>query len=585
MANTNAFQVSGKNAAALFSLKIHRGEGMALIAMNWKNGVPPNDFVGFAIQYKLPNGHKFFVLKNRLTFTKTDAEGKVIESTDPDRYSSMRSPIQKFRWVHFPQNALTGGVYTYKVMPVFMNVLEELSYGEPQEAAIELLRETYPDQLNVGFTRGFVSSQAFVDRFEKFGSISDLLPASADDGLTFVPTHPKATEALEWMGFEARRNILDLLDTAIADPQAQVRVVAFDLNQFEVVARLEKLGNRLKIIIDNSNSNSSSDHFHIGAGENQAEDKLVVSAGRNNVKRQHVGKLQHNKMIVVDSPNLKAVVFGSTNFSWRGFFVQANNAIVAKGAPVVRIATEAFNNYWNNDAPADFGGTGSALWQDLQLAGIDVKVAFSPHIAANALLKTVADDIAQNVKSSLFYSLAFLYQTPGVILEAINKVTNDANVFVYGMSDKKVGGIVIQKPDGILAPVSPSQLSGANVPEPFKSESSGGRGIKLHHKFLVLDFDKPSARVYMGSYNFSVAADTQNGENLLLIKDRRVAVAYMIEALRLFDHYHFRAKLIEAKKEKKRLDLAKPPKAGEEAWWQVAFKDGDIKNRDRILFS
>ena len=45
---TDDFQVSGQNAAALFTLKIHRGEGMALLAMNWKKDKPSNDFVGFA---------------------------------------------------------------------------------------------------------------------------------------------------------------------------------------------------------------------------------------------------------------------------------------------------------------------------------------------------------------------------------------------------------------------------------------------------------------------------------------------------------------------------------------------------------
>jgi hypothetical protein len=57
------FQVSGKNAAALFTLKVHRGDGMALLAMNWKKGKPPLDFVGFAIEYKEPAGTKFLVLK------------------------------------------------------------------------------------------------------------------------------------------------------------------------------------------------------------------------------------------------------------------------------------------------------------------------------------------------------------------------------------------------------------------------------------------------------------------------------------------------------------------------------------------
>jgi len=43
------------------------------------------------------------------------------------------------------------------------------------------------------------------------------------------------------------------------------------------------------------------------------------------------------------------------------------------------------------------------------------------------------------------------------------------------------------------------------VPEPFKSEPSGG-GTRMHHKFTVIDFDKPTARVYLGSYNFSTPA-------------------------------------------------------------------------------
>ena len=80
-----------------------------------------------------------------------------------------------------------------------------------------------------------MSSQAFVDRYESAGPISTLLPAKADDGLTFVPTHPKAEEALAWMGFEAREAILEVLDQAIADRRREVRVVAYDLNEPDVV--------------------------------------------------------------------------------------------------------------------------------------------------------------------------------------------------------------------------------------------------------------------------------------------------------------------------------------------------------------
>jgi hypothetical protein len=50
------FEVRGQNAAALFTLKLLRGDGMTLVAMNWKHGKPPKDFVGFAIEYKEPGG-------------------------------------------------------------------------------------------------------------------------------------------------------------------------------------------------------------------------------------------------------------------------------------------------------------------------------------------------------------------------------------------------------------------------------------------------------------------------------------------------------------------------------------------------
>ena len=189
------FQVNGTNASALFSLKVHRGDGMALLAMNWKKDRPPKDFVGFAIEYMEPGGDRFFALKNRLSFLRSDG------SVDAAQLETTLSPIQKFRWVHFPRNANLGGEFTYRVKPMFMNAQDELSEGIAQEVKIELRRETHPGQLNVTFTRGFVSSQAFVDRYEKFGPISTLLPKTASAGLKFKPSHPKAKEALAWMGF------------------------------------------------------------------------------------------------------------------------------------------------------------------------------------------------------------------------------------------------------------------------------------------------------------------------------------------------------------------------------------------------
>jgi phosphatidylserine/phosphatidylglycerophosphate/cardiolipin synthase-like enzyme len=565
------FEVTGTNDAALFSLKLHRGEGMLLLAMNWKTGTPPDDFAGFAIEYQEPGGSQFFTLNNRLSFTPGTA------TVHPSQQNPTTTcPIQKFRWVHFPRNAELPGLFTYRVTPVFMDSSDQLSYGEPQQASLELRRETYPGALNVAFTRGFVSSQAFVDRYGA-AAVATLLPATAKDGLRFVPSNPKADEALAWMGFEARSAILEVLDQAIADPGAQVKVIAYDLNEPEIVTRLEQLQGRVKVIIDDSG-----DHHPSTSAESQAADRLRASAGTGSVLRQHMLGLQHNKIIVVDGPAGQRVVCGSTNFSWRGFYVQNNNAMVLHGPGPVAVFSRAFDSFFST-APDAFGDTASAAMQPLGISDVDAQVAFSPHSPANALLAVIADDLG-TATSSLFYSLAFLYQTEGPIRDAITKVTADDTVFVYGISDRRVGGLDLQVPGGNPAPVFPSQLSG-DVPPPFSREPTGGGGIRMHHKFAVIDFNLPTARVYLGSYNFSSPADVQNGENLLLIRDRRIAVSYMVEALRIFDHYQFRVLSRAAGKAQRPLVLAKPPRnPGEVPWWQEDYTD-PRKIRDRELFS
>lgn len=566
------FQVVGNNPAALFTLKVHRGDGMALLAMDWKHGQPPDDLVGFAIEYKEPGGDKFYAVKNRIGFA--DANGRV----DARRLSTLQSPIQKFRWVHFPRNAEMEGDFTYRVSPVFMNPQDEVSVGEPQTAALELRRDTYPGAVNVTYTRGFVSSQAFVDKFvTKRDGLQALIPGSGVDGLSFVPSHPKATEALEWMGFEARRAIHDVLDQALTDKSASVCMIAYDLNEPEVVARLETLGARLRIIIDDSDNHGEAD-----SAETKAAARLRVSAGPDNVNRQRMGRLQHNKTIVVNGSKGRFVLCGSTNFSWRGLFVQSNNALVLRGVKAVAAFTAAFEAYWTSGSATNFGKSPSANWTDLDPQGVRIKVAFSPHSAANAVLDTIGQDVA-SARSSVFYSLAFLYQTTGPIRKAVEVVTGDTSRFVYGISDRAVGGLDLQKPDGNLSPVFADALTGT-LPEPFKSEPTAGAGIRMHHKFIVVDFNTPAARVYTGSYNFSSPADRSNGEHVLLIRNRRVAVSYMVEALRIFDHYHFRNKQKQALLAEMPFSLKRPPRTPQQTpWWKPYYTDPH-KIRDRMLF-
>ncbi|EMC91067.1 hypothetical protein BAUCODRAFT_313851 [Baudoinia panamericana UAMH 10762] len=570
------FIIRGDADNAAFTLTAYRGEGMCLLAMNWKNDTPPQNFVGFAIEYMPPNGKQFYALQNRIAFPSKG------EQINPNTLSSRLSPIQKFRWIHFPQDAdtETPGDFTYRVTDVYMDGQGRLSYGHYQEVAISLIAETYPGELNICFTRGFISSQAFIDKFGTNGGVGTILPTSANTSISFESTDPQEEKALEWMGFEARRVILSTLDAAIADTSAQVKVLAYDFNDPEIVDQLEQLGNRLKIIIDDSGS-----HKPATASETVAEATLVKSAGADNVQRQHMGGLQHNKVIIVDGDETKIAIGGSTNLSWRGLYVQNNNAVVLQGANSVKVFSDAFDALWaspNNVSGSD--NTPSADWVDLGFSEFDARVTFSPHSKSDAKPAEIGTAI-DGVNSSLFYSLAFLYETKGIIRDSIEKRTDDKSndIFVYGISDKTVGGLDVQEPNG-NPPVAFLAALMQDIPQPFKEEATGGCGTRLHHKFIVLDFNTENACVYTGSYNFSVAADTKNAENLFVLRDQRIATSYAVEAVSMFDHYSFRDAEAKAKDDKP-LELQMPPGDGSQSkpWWDKYWTN-PTKKRDQELF-
>jgi hypothetical protein len=74
-----------------------------------------------------------------------------------------------------------------------------------------------------------------------------------------------------------------------------------------------------------------------------------------------------------------------------------------------------------------------------------------------------------------------------------------------------------------------------------------------------------------------------------MIEDPRVATAYAIEALRIFDHLHFRSRMEDALVKKKTvgpLTLAKPTAiSGKPAWFADAYVPGHAALADRRLFS
>ena len=551
---SDGFEVIGTNDSAPFSLKLHRGDGMLLLAMNWKSGTPPDDFVGFAIEYQEPGGDRFFRLKNRLCVSRRRRRG------DPESALHQALADPEVPLGAFPAQRRAPRRFIYRVTPVFMNSADELSYGEAQEAAHRAPARNIPWRAQchlhprlrvVAGLRGPVRSAA----------IPTLLPAKADEGLTSFPTHPKADEALAWMGFEARSAILEVLDQAIADTDAQVRVVAYDLNEPEVVSRLEKLGNRLKIIIDDSDA-----HGKPTSAETRPRAGSQPRPGAANVKRQHMRQPPAQQDHRGRRPLVQVVVCGSTNFSWRGFFVQNNNAMILRGAERrSKLFLAAFDDYWSNDADRirRYG------FRELDNARADRNRRPGRVLTARVGERAAGRDRRRHRDE--YHLEPFLLAglpLPDQRVRSWRRSRRYRRTTRSSSTASPTGrsaASISRSPTGTSHRSIHPQLT-KNVPSALlKSSRRAARGSAcITSSSSSISTSRPPGSIWAPTTS-PPPADTKNGENLLLIRDRRIAVSYIVEALRIFDHYHFRVAQQEAKKARKKLSLAKPPRSGREA--------------------
>jgi phosphatidylserine/phosphatidylglycerophosphate/cardiolipin synthase-like enzyme len=569
-----------------FSLKLWRGERMCLLGFDVDD--PEPDLVGFAIECRGPNDPDFVPLMNRIAFSYDRPVNKAV--TGKRLFPSTEAPFQKFRWIHFP-NDPRDGAYTYRATKMHMKSDETLKKGTSIALDISLDPVTYAGFLDVGFTRNFASSQAFLDKFR--GDVgmdalgSKIIPGNADDGLGFKKLTTPAG-LYEWMGFEAYRLLFDFLDEAVRDTSIQLDVFTYDFNEPDILRRLEQLQSRLRIIIDDSTTKKKDGtldgHGVPASAESKAAKRLRASAGSGNVKRTHFQRLQHNKVFIASRKGVPfKVLAGSTNHSFRGLYIQANNVLVFEDHDIA----DLFSRYFEASFTAPDGFKANELsrkWHLIQ--GKDhplVHLCFSPHKVPELSLKAI-EGAMQQASSSVLYNVAFLNQIKsGPTRKAFDDIMKRP-IFSYGVSDK-AGSMRIHKPDGSTALVDFAFLA-QNAPEPFRQEWSGQRGINVHHKFVVTDFSLPTAKVFTGSCNFAPGGEAGNGDHLILIEDRKVATGYAIEAIRVFDHLHFRSALKKAKSKPKTLKLKQPTAiSGEDTWFANYYVKDSQKEKDRVLFA
>src|SRR5262249_41598045 len=156
------------------------------------------DLAGFAIERITPEGDST-VLTNRLTF-----EDPIVAETTPEQRRAIarpttEAPLQTFHWVDFPPRVAKGN-FTYRVTAVMFEPGSETATRPGPQTEVQLDLRTAPHpRFQLGFTRGYVSSQAYADFF-------DNRPLAPKPQTIDYDTTPFADQ-YRWLGFSASQMI------------------------------------------------------------------------------------------------------------------------------------------------------------------------------------------------------------------------------------------------------------------------------------------------------------------------------------------------------------------------------------------
>jgi len=535
------------------SLKAYRGDAKTLLAFNVAKGSAKN-LAGFTIQCQ-PEGQPAYYLHNTLQF---ETPGDHAHDAKEPANSSINAPIHKFRWLHVPGSVHQGttpfyGQYKYTVTARYFDQKGSLLPLDPSLSA-SVTTQVGPfckQGLELGFTRGFTQSQAFVNHFGLKAAIQPKTKTLVYDTSQVAGTNAAGAtftyaQEYEWLGFTAREKVMAILDEVVQDPGLKLDVFAYDLNETDVVSRLLKLADqgRVRIILDNA-------ALHHGSPP-KPEDKFeslfkAAAKGAAQILRGKFGRYSHDKVFIVSNQQgpIK-VLTGSTNFSVTGIYVNSNHVLVFNDPAVAAKYAEVFQTAWDGGADKSAFVKAAVAGQTFSFSSAQIPptdITFSPHSLAFAdqVLGGLAARIEKEGEKqggSVLFAVMEMASGSGPVFPALESLHKEQNIFSYGISDTP-DGIYLYTPgtkNGVLVTGKPV---GTKLPPPFNQVPGLGLGHQIHHKFVVCGFNGDDPVVYCGSSNLAAGGETANGDNLLAIHDADVATVFAIEALGLVDHFDF----------------------------------------------
>src|SRR5215831_13772674 len=561
-----------------FTVKAYVGDNKTLLAFNFDSAADAKNLAGFTIECK-PPGQPSYYLYNFLQFQDPAKHAQV---DGQDARATVNAPIQKFRWTHVPGANHQGvspavGNYTYTVTPRYFDGNQAM---QPLNSSLSA-SVTVPvgpfrkGALALGFTRGYMQSEAFVRHFSKDAKLMPagntlLFDTSQKAGVNAANQAFTLADEYTWMGATARQQVFAVLNTVLNDASLQLDVFAYDLNEPDVLKILLQLGKtgRCRIILDNAQLHISHKDPKTGKTVTTPEDLFATQFNKQAKKPAAVlrgcfARYSHDKIFIISKDGAATqVLTGSTNFSVTGLYVNANHVLVFDDANVAGEYEKVFEQSWqvlskvktpSKKAAAAFANTPLAE-QPFPYQSPSVprmSITFSPHTDANVtkILGAITDRIKGQesvANGNVLFAVMQLTGSDTPVYNTLKAIYANGSVYSYGISDAP-GGTHLYAPGSKMGVLVTGKPGKTTLPAPF-DQVPVPPGHEIHDKFVVCGLNGNDPVVYCGSSNLATGGEESNGDNLLEIHDADVATAFAIEALLLVDHYNFLDRFADPKK-------------------------------------
>ncbi|MDN7879404.1 phospholipase D-like domain-containing protein [Burkholderia aenigmatica] len=547
------------------SVRSYLSPTLVLLAFDWPDAASRSDFLGFAIRRtpgfwsadgktRAPDSW----LPNRLTFDGPAAHTQGDAPTD-------QAPIQKFMWWDAridPQDR--GASFRYDVYPV-VGTPANLQVLDAQAGVCDVVLPAHiEDGIGTWFNRAVVSSQAFAKQVAALG----LAPNAA-------PSDAQALKLRTWLANDMEQVFAEMLDPASRAASAVYHLTdtLWALPAFEAFGRQH--GEASLAIVYDAHTTARKGKPPLPSPNQPAVDALQGLATLAPRDKTHI---MHDKFIVTDAssnPVPACVLTGSANFTTEGLTEQANVLHAFDSPALAALYNDRAHALAGNPSIAETAKLSPGWSEPMTIGSAQVRVAFSPEPAGQ---RTEIDTIVAAIAAAK-HSVSFcLFMPTDAALRDACFAAGDRGLMMFGLVNKiNVGSATKADAEqqagqtldaATLANlelyhrsrdnhdvIDAAYFSPATVPQGFEPELRLFPGepapafppVVIHHKFIVIDAEGANPVVYTGSANMSRNSEQFNDENLLEIRDPRIAAIYLAEFLRLYEHYRARALSINAK--------------------------------------